>query len=83
MSSLPFYREPAQLPGPFPSRDEIEAATHALPTIRSVDYGGRLVVIRGIYVVKYGPFASENEGHALLFIERNLSIPAPRLYAMY
>lgn len=83
MFSLPFYREPAQLPAPLPEEDEIEAATHTLPTIRSADYGGRLVVIRDIYVVKYGTFVSENEGHALLFVERSLSIPAPRLYAMY
>lgn len=54
-----------------------------LPTIRNVDYERRLVVIRDLYVVKYGPFVSENEGHALLFLERNLSIPVPRLYAMY
>lgn len=82
-ASLPFYREPAQLSGLLHEQDEIEAVTHILPTIRSVDYGGRLVVIREIYVVKYGPFISENEGHALLFLERNLSIPVPRLYAMY
>ena len=47
-----------------------------LPTIRSVDYGRRLVVIRDLYVVKYGPFVFENEGHAahaFLFLERNLS----------
>ena len=81
--SLPFYREPAQLSGPLHEQDEIEAVTHILPTIRSVDYGVRLVVIRDLYFVKYGPFVSENEGHALLFLERNLSIPVPRLYAMY
>lgn len=33
-----------------------------------------------IYVVKCGPYVSENEDHALLFLGRNLSIPAPRLY---
>jgi hypothetical protein len=47
-------------------------ATSVLPTIRNRDYDGRLVVIRDQYVVKYGSYVNENEGHALLFIERYL-----------
>jgi aminoglycoside phosphotransferase (APT) family kinase protein len=81
--SLPYYRESDQLPGPLPEQHEIDHAVRSLPTIRNPDYGGRLVVIRDLYVVKYGPYVAENEGYALLFIEQKLSIPAPRLYAMY
>lgn len=35
------------------------------------------------YIVGYGPSLRENQGHALLFIASNLSIPAPWLCAMY
>ncbi|KNG85603.1 phosphotransferase enzyme family protein [Aspergillus nomiae NRRL 13137] len=79
--SLPYYRDAGQLPGPLPDQNEIEQATQTLPE-RS-DYGRRLVVIRDKYVVKYGPLVNENEGYALLFVEKRLNIPAPRLYAMY
>lgn len=81
--TLPYYRESDQLPSPLPDQHEISTATHHLPTIRNPDYDGRIVVIRNQYVVKYGTYVNENEGHALLFIERHLSIPVPRLYAMY
>ncbi|CAI7623408.1 unnamed protein product [Penicillium glandicola] len=79
--SLPYYRDAGQLPGPLPDQNEIERATRILPKIS--DYGGRLVVIRDIYVVKYGPLVTENEGYALLFVEKRLNVTAPRLYAMY
>ena len=79
--SLPYYRDAGQLPGPLPDQNEIEQATRTLP--RRSDYGGRLVVIRDKYVVKYGPLVTENEGYALLFVEKRLNIAAPRLYAMY
>ena len=79
--SLPYYRDARQLPGPLPDQNEIERATRTLP--KRSDYGGRLVVIRDIYVVKYGPLVTENEGYALLFVEEQLNIAAPLLYAMY
>lgn len=79
--SLPYYRDATQLPGPLPNQNEIGGATRTLP--KGSDYGGRLVVIRDKYVVKYGPLVTENEGHALLFVEKRLKIAAPRLYAMY
>jgi len=81
--SLPYYRELDQLPGPLPEQQEIHEATKTLPTIRDPEYGGRLVVVRELFVVKYGRHVSKNEGYALLFIEQRLSIPAPRLHAMY
>lgn len=67
--SLPYYRDPGQLPGHLPDQHGIAKATKILPTIRSADYGGRLVVVRDLYVVKYGPYVNENEGYVLLFIE--------------
>ncbi|RDW90001.1 aminoglycoside phosphotransferase family protein [Aspergillus mulundensis] len=79
--SLPYYRDACQLPGPLPDQNEIEQATRTLP--KRSDYGGRLVVIRNTYVVKYGPLVTENEGYALLFVEEQLNIPVPQLYAMY
>ncbi|KAJ5709034.1 Phosphotransferase enzyme family protein [Penicillium malachiteum] len=79
--SLPYYRDAGQLPGPLPDQNEIERATRTLP--KRSDYGGRVVVIREKYVVKHGPLVTENEGHALLFVEKRLNIAAPRLYAMY
>ncbi|EEP80634.1 predicted protein [Uncinocarpus reesii 1704] len=81
--ALPYFKDASLLPGPLPTQEEIETATEALPTIRDPTYDGRIVVIRNLYVVKYGNFVMENEGHVLLYIERHLSIPAPRLYAMY
>lgn len=81
--SLPYYRVSDQLPGPLPTHEEIKTAAITLPTIRDPRYNGRIVVIRDIYVVKYGAHVDENEGHALLFLERCPSVPVPRLYAMY
>ncbi|KAJ5627057.1 phosphotransferase family protein [Penicillium herquei] len=81
--SLPYYRDPGQLPGPLPDRNEIDLAAKTLPNLRRTDYDGRLIVIRDKYVVKYGPLVKENEGNALLFVEKQLDIAAPRLYAMY
>ncbi|PYI07525.1 hypothetical protein BO78DRAFT_406547 [Aspergillus sclerotiicarbonarius CBS 121057] len=43
----------------------------------------RHVVVWDLYVVKYGRFVLKNKGHALLLIEQNLFIPAPRPYLMY
>ncbi|KAJ5952638.1 Phosphotransferase enzyme family protein [Penicillium vulpinum] len=79
--SLPYYRDAGQLPGPLPDQNEIERSTQTLP--KRSDYGGRMVVIRDKYVVKYGPLVTENEGYALIFVEKRLNIAAPRLYAMY
>ncbi|RAK98303.1 aminoglycoside phosphotransferase family protein [Aspergillus ibericus CBS 121593] len=79
--SLPYYRDTGELPGPLPDQNEIAQATRTLP--KRSDYGGRLVVIRDKFVVKYGPLVTENEGYALLFVEKRLNIAVPRLYAMY
>lgn len=80
--TLPYFRDPGQLPGPLPMSTEIEAATASLPTIRDPRFG-RVVVVRERFIVKYGTHVLENEGFALLFLEEHPSIPAPRLYAMY
>jgi hypothetical protein len=57
-------------------------ATSNLPTIRDPRHG-RVVLVKGSFVVKYGTLVTGNEGHALLFLEKHPFIPAPRLYAMY
>jgi serine/threonine protein kinase len=79
--TLPYYRERHLLPADLPTKREIEESED-LPCIRDRRYG-RVVVIGQLFVVKYGTGISENEGHALLFVEEHLRIPAPRLYAMY
>ncbi|KAH6847087.1 kinase-like domain-containing protein [Chaetomium sp. MPI-CAGE-AT-0009] len=82
--TLPFFCDPAELPGPLPSLDEIVTADHTFPII--VDDGSqRVVLVREKFVVKYGTgrHVTENEGHALLLLAQYPSIPAPRLYAMY
>jgi serine/threonine protein kinase len=65
-----------------PTKLEIENAITKLPCICDPRFV-RVIAINNKYVVKYGSHVSENEGNALLYLERELDIPAPRLYAMY
>ncbi|TID14073.1 hypothetical protein E2P81_ATG07142 [Venturia nashicola] len=82
--TLPYYRDASPLRSLLPTTAEIENAGTAIPSIRDPRYGGRFVIVKGRYVVKYGGHhIAENEGHVLLYIEKNLSIPAPRLHAIY
>lgn len=81
---LPFFCNPAELPEPLPSLNEIHTSESVLSPRRDGWVGdGGVCVVRGIYLVKYGINLTENEGNALLFVEKHLGIPAPRLYAMY
>ncbi|KAK4096464.1 hypothetical protein N658DRAFT_501566 [Parathielavia hyrcaniae] len=82
--TLPYFCDASELPGPLPSLSEIEAADHTLPGIYDRRYQ-RIVAVRERFVVKYGvaPWVFENEGHALLLLQKHPSIPVPRLYAMY
>lgn len=78
---LPYYR--STIPqDDLPTKLEIENAITKLPCIRDPRFM-RVIAIVDKYVVKYGSQVSENEGNALLYLERELDIPAPRLYAMY
>lgn len=77
--ALPYYRNPASLPGPLPTPAEM---LNAPPSARNFGPGGGICRVRS-YVVKFGTSATENEGNALLFAERHLKVPAPRLCAMY
>ncbi|KFH45413.1 hypothetical protein ACRE_037740 [Hapsidospora chrysogenum ATCC 11550] len=82
---LPYYRDAAELPGPLPTQAEIHDAASELDSADGYckESDGGMGVIRGTYFAKFGPHVTENEGNALLFIEKHLDIPAPRLYAMY
>ncbi|KAH7148975.1 hypothetical protein B0J13DRAFT_674215 [Dactylonectria estremocensis] len=82
---LPYFRDAAELPGPLPTAVEIRDSSKSDLSPRRSAWGGGSGVccIRGIYIVKYGPEVTENEGNALLFIENRMDISAPRLYAMY
>lgn len=81
--SLLFRRDPNDLPGPLPEISEIHEAPVLYPSSHADDE--RTVLVRGMFVVKYGEYVTANEGHALVFIEENLQafVPAPRLYSMY
>ncbi|KAE8154828.1 hypothetical protein BDV25DRAFT_147071 [Aspergillus avenaceus] len=62
------------------------ATTPVLSSICSPGHGGRLVAIRNLHVVKYGRLVNENDGYAsyaLHLVGQELSIPTPRLYAMF
>ncbi|KAJ6443703.1 hypothetical protein O9K51_04882 [Purpureocillium lavendulum] len=70
---------------PLPTSDEIRNASKSELSPRRSAWGdgGGMCLIRGVYVVKFGATVTENEGNALLFVEKHLEISAPRLYAMY
>ena len=82
---LPYYRDASELPGPLPTSIEIRDALKSELSLRRSAWGdaGGVCIIRGIYVVKFGVEVTENEGNALLFVEKYFNISAPRLYAMY
>lgn len=81
-SILPWIRHKDELPVPIPTTTEIEAATAAFPSIFDSS-ARRTVLVKNKFVVKYGSAVSENEGHALILLEKYTEIPTPRLYAMY
>ncbi|TGJ86903.1 hypothetical protein E0Z10_g1878 [Xylaria hypoxylon] len=79
---LPYFCGPEKLPAPLPTISAIEAATETLPSIHPPEYR-HTVVVDQYFVVKYGTRMTENEGYALLHLEKHTDISAPRLYAMY
>lgn len=76
---LPYTRARDNLPSALPTQDAIARA----PTLRDDGFGKRVAIVGKSYVVKHGSRVTENEGNVLLFIEKYLDIPAPRLHAMY
>ncbi|CAJ0544422.1 Ff.00g036080.m01.CDS01 [Fusarium sp. VM40] len=75
------YSFTGKLLSPLPTSEEIHNAQFKLSPRREVWDRSGVCSIRD-YVIKYGRSVGENEGNALLFLEKN-HIPAPRLYAMY
>lgn len=79
---LPYFRDPKELPAPLPSVQEILASQNILKGAEA--WADRKVVGVGEhFIVKYSHSNDQTEGENLLFIEQNLRIPAPRLYAMW
>lgn len=78
---LPYFADASSLPAPLPTEDDLESA-EPLPSIYPPEYRSN-VSVGGVFVVKYGSGVKENEGRALLALERFPSIPSPKLYAMY
>jgi serine/threonine protein kinase len=81
--TLPWFRSSNQLPGPLPSIAQIEAASIELPSIYYDAESRRTVVVNERFVAKYGCCVHENEGYAMLLVEKVKAVPTPRLYAMY
>ncbi|KXJ89002.1 kinase-like domain-containing protein [Microdochium bolleyi] len=81
-TELPYFCSAAALPAPLPTTREIECSNNDLPCIHAQG-SRRTVLVGNDFVVKYGPFVQENEGHALLLLEKHAISWAPRLYAMY
>lgn len=75
------YQCTDKLPSPLPTTEEIRNAQVKLSSRREVWERSGVCSIRE-YVFKYGNNVGENEGNALLFLEKN-HVLAPRLYAMY
>ena len=78
--ALPFLRDSTSLPSSLPSKADIENSTIVLRHDTSYH---RVVVVGQHFLVKYGRGVEQSEGDTLYFIEHNLKISAPRLYAMY
>ena len=78
-ASLPYFRDPTQLPAPLPTAAEFQASTRILGD-RTAQ---RTVAVGKHYIVKYGHAVSLAEGRSLLFVEQNLAIPAPKLFPLY
>jgi hypothetical protein len=80
-TSILYMCESAKLPSSLPTIKEIKSTALNLPSIRDLRFGG-VVRIREQFVVKYGRHVDENDGYALLFLEKHPNICSPRLYAM-
>ncbi|KAF5228877.1 hypothetical protein FAUST_10779 [Fusarium austroamericanum] len=78
--ALPYYCTD-KLPSPLPTTEEIHNAQVKLSSRREVWERSGVCSIRED-IIKYGENIGENEGIALLFLEKN-HVLAPRLYAMY
>ena len=78
--TLPYLRDSTPLPSPLPSKADIENSTVVLRHDTSYH---RVVAVGQHFLIKYGRGVEQREGDNLHFIEHNLKISAPRLYAMY
>ena len=79
---LPFFRNSSELPAPLPTKQEINDSATILKGTETWATQ-KVVVVGQHFLVKYGSRTSQIEGDNLLFVEQNLRIPAPRLYAMW
>ncbi|KAF1345142.1 hypothetical protein BDV97DRAFT_42125 [Delphinella strobiligena] len=79
---LPYQREEKYLPAPIPSVEEIRSSTRFLKKAQ-FSHDRKVVRVGDHFVAKYGLYNDVIEGENLLFVEQNLDIPAPKLYAMW
>lgn len=80
--TLPYFRDPNELPAPLPTVEAIRSATTVLQGHEEWSTQ-KIVVLGQHFLVKYGARTKVEEGENLLFVEKHLLIPAPRLYAMW
>ncbi|KAK6509772.1 hypothetical protein TWF481_004502 [Arthrobotrys musiformis] len=74
---LPYFRDPSELPAPLPTLAEIHAATDGGSAWK------KKACINNQFFVKYGVCTRQTEAENLLFVEKNLKISAPKLYAAW
>ncbi|KAF2800996.1 kinase-like protein [Melanomma pulvis-pyrius CBS 109.77] len=77
--SLPYYANPTTIPAQLPTIEEIGAAQGIL----SDKLATKVVAIGDHFVVKYGPQVDLLEGETMLFLQNCLSVPVPRIYALF
>ncbi|KAL2434147.1 hypothetical protein ABEF95_014749 [Exophiala dermatitidis] len=78
--ALPYFVDPAQLPAPLPTTQDIRACG----TILNERTAQKVKAVGDHFVVKYGPGTEIREGNNLIFIQHQLpSLPVPRVWAMY
>ena len=77
---LPYYAPVETLPAPLPSIAEIEASKDVLQDIKIHQ---RVVRFAPHFVVKHGLRVSLEEGQTMIFIKKNVGLPAPQVYALF
>jgi hypothetical protein len=76
---VPYFADPAILPSPIPSIEEIESSSNLLN-----QYGApRTVRVGEHFVVKYGELVLPLEADNMMFIYKQTSISIPQLYAVF
>ncbi|CAM6090447.1 unnamed protein product [Calypogeia fissa] len=77
--AVPYVADPKDLPSRLPTKEEIESSKDVF----SEATDRKVVGVGQHFVVKYGRMVDPIEGQTILFVQRNTSVPVPRIYAIY